>query len=76
MTTKLHFWDVGDPSVGIGSNQVEIVLELEGYDADETAENIAHAKDVLSEALWQIWDNGTVHCMTEEELHTSEEKLV
>lgn len=69
MTTKLHFWDAGDPSVGINSNQAEIVLELEGSNTQETAENITRAKVVLSRALGEIWDNGPVRSMTEEELH-------
>lgn len=72
MTTKLHFWDTGDHSVGINSNQAEIELELEGSDAQETAENIAHAKEVLSKALGEIWGNGKVHCMTEEEIRGDE----
>lgn len=73
MATKLHFWDAGDHSVGINSNQVVIELELAGSDAKETAENIAHAKEVLSKALGEIWDNGKVLCMTEEELLAPEE---
>lgn len=68
MTTKLHFWDVGDRSAGIGSNQTEIVLELDGSSAEETTENIAHAKWVLCKALGEIWGNGSVHAMTETEL--------
>ena len=73
MGTKLHFWDVGDRSAGIGSNQAEIVLELDGSSTEETTENIDHAKQVLCKALGEIWDNGRVHCMTEEELHAGEE---
>lgn len=68
--TKLHFWTDGDPSCGIGRNETVIELDLDGYDAEETADNIAHAKEVLSKALNEIWDNGTVHVMTEAELHT------
>ncbi|NHR04408.1 hypothetical protein HA052_04285 [Chromobacterium haemolyticum] len=67
MTTKLHFWDDGDPSTGIGRNETVIELALDGYNADETADNIVHAKDVLAKALAEIWDNGTVHVMTSEE---------
>lgn len=65
--TKLHFWSDGDPSCGIGRNETVIELELDGYDAEETAGNIAHAKEVLSKALAEIWDNGTVHVMTSDE---------
>lgn len=75
MTTKLHFWDAGDHSVGINSNQVVIELELEGSNAQETTENIAHAKEVLSKALGEIWDNGKVQCMTEEEIRGDEQPI-
>lgn len=68
MTTKLHFWDDGDPSCGIGRNETVIELALDGYSAVETADNIAHAKEVLTKALAEIWDNGAVHVMTGEEL--------
>lgn len=72
MATKLHFWDAGDHSVGIKSNQAVIELDLEGSDALETAEHIAHAKEVLSKALREIWDNGKVQCITEEEARGDE----
>lgn len=74
MGTKLHFWDFGDRSAGIGSNQAEITLDLDGSCAEETADNIAHAKEVLSKALGEIWDNGRVHCMTDAEMHAGEEQ--
>lgn len=68
MTTRLHFWDDGDPTTGIGRNETVIELALDGYNAEETADKIAHAKDVLTKALVEIWDNGTVHVMTGAEL--------
>lgn len=67
--TKLHFWDDGDPSCGIGRNETVIELALDGYNAEETADNISHAKEVLSKALAEIWDNGTVHVMSSEEVN-------
>lgn len=67
--TKLYFWSDGDPSCGIARSETEIELELDGYNAEETADNIAHAKEVLSKALAEIWDNGTVHVMTSEEVN-------
>lgn len=69
MATKLHFWDDGDLSSGIGRNQAVIELELDGHSTEETADNIAHAKEVLSQALNEIWDNGRVHVLTEAELN-------
>ncbi|OWY38871.1 hypothetical protein CEK28_10610 [Xenophilus sp. AP218F] len=67
--TKLHFWSDGDPTCGIARSETEIELELDGYNAEETADNIAHAKEVLSKALAEIWDNSTVHVMTSDELN-------
>lgn len=73
MATTLHFWDTGDASVGIGYNQAEISLDLDGASSEETQDNIAHAKEVLAKALQAIWDNGRVSCMTGEEINHNAE---
>ncbi len=69
---KLHAWDTGDASVGIGNNQAEIELDLDGDSAEEKAENLVHAKAVLAKALQEIWDNGRVTIMTDTEIAAEE----
>jgi hypothetical protein len=64
---KLHFWTDGDRSTGIAGDKVTIDLNLEGHTDAETGDNVAHAKEVLSKALADIWDNGTVHASTNED---------
>lgn len=68
-TTKLHFWSDGDPFCGIARREAVIELELDGCNAEETVSNIAHAKEVLSKALAEIWDNDSVHVMASDELN-------
>lgn len=67
MNTKLLFWDSGDASCGIASNSTSVELNLEGASQEETADNIAHAKAVLSKAFEEIWDGGPVTAVTEAE---------
>ncbi len=68
MATKLHFWNDGDASVGIGRNDAVVELNLDGYNEAETADNLALAKEVLSKAFVEIWDNDKAHVSVSKEL--------
>ena len=70
-----HIVSDGDPSVGIPGEHATLEVDVLGVTGDDRKDLIAHIRIEMQEAFKQIWDDGSVMVLLDEELDADEPEV-